>query len=60
MLDLHNKRKRSVIRHIFVSVRVFFEFTIFIECRVDFDLYKDEDGEKILNKAICLVLSDKF
>ena len=47
-------------RHIFVSVSVLFEFTIFIGCRVNYDLYRDVDGEKILNKAICLVLSDKF
>ena len=44
--------------HIFVSVRVLFEFTIFIGCRFDYDLYRGVDGEKII--AICLVLSDKF
>ena len=41
-----------------VSVRVLFEFTIFIGCRFDYDLYKGIGGEKII--AICLVLSDKF
>ena len=58
-IHLHIKTETISHRlHIFVSVRVLVEFTIFIGCRFDYDLYRGVDGEKII--AICLVLSDKF